>query len=258
MEKKDHTDPEAARLLEVAAELVEEAEVLLDEVIDLELHSKTGTRAPRAKGYKFKVNDEVIIWPKPVVTAREALTKANLTPPDTYNVRLKVVGQKPEPIGLDVPVDLRRPGVEKFRAIKKGQGEGEDLGRRDAPILDQDRNFLDNYADRWEVVVDGSTWTLIPNFKLPAGYTAAEVMLAIRMEGGYPLSQLDMFYVHPAIRRLDGKHIRQADVIQHIDGRDFQRWSRHRTEANPWMAGKDSLETHIYLVEDALTEELLK
>ena len=70
MEKKDHTDPEAARLLEVAAELVEEAEVLLDEVIDLELHSKTGTRAPRAKGYKFKVNDEVIIWPKPVVTAR--------------------------------------------------------------------------------------------------------------------------------------------------------------------------------------------
>jgi hypothetical protein len=78
------------------------------------------------------------------------------------------------------------------------------------------------------------------------------------MEGGYPLSQLDMFYVYPVIRRADGKHIRQADVIQRIDGRDFQRWSRHRTNANPWVPGKDSLETHIYLVEDALTEELLK
>jgi len=67
-----------------------------------------------------------------------------------------------------------------------------------------------------------------------------------------------MFYLHPAIRRADGKHIGQADVIQRIDGRDFQRWSRHRTDANPWVPGKDSLETHIYLVEDALTEELLK
>lgn len=258
METKDHSDPEAARLLEVPAELIEEAEELFDEIVDLELHSKTGKRAPRAKGYKFKVNDEVIIWPTPVVTAREALTKANLTPPDNYNVRLKVAGQKPEAIGLDVPVDLRRPGVEKFRAIKKGQGEGEYQGRRDAPTLDQDCDFLDNYATSWEVVVDGSTWILIPNFKLPPGYTSTEVTLAIRMEGGYPLSPLDMFYVHPAIRRADGKHIRQADVIQHIDGRDFQRWSRHRTDANPWVAGQDSLETHVFLVEDALTEELLK
>lgn len=258
METKDHTDPEAARLLKVPAELIEEAEELLDEVIDLESHSKTGKRAPRAKGYKFKVNDEVIVSPTPVVTARDALTKANLTPPDNYNVRLKVAGQKPEAISLDVPIDLRRPGVEKFRAIKTGQSEGDHQGRRDAPTLDQDRDFLDSYATRWEVVVDGSTWILIPNFKLPAGYSATEATLAIRMEGGYPLSPLDMFYVHPAIRRTDGKHIRQADVIQQIDGRAFQRWSRHRTAANPWVAGKDSLETHLYLVEDALTEELLK
>lgn len=258
MDTKDHAEPEAARLLEKAEELIEEAEALLEEVIDLEQHCKTGTRAPLAKGYKFKVNDAVIVWDKPVVTAREALTKAGLLPPDDYNVRLKVAGGKPEPIVLDVPVDLRRPGVEKFRAIKKGQGEGEAQGRRDAPTLDQDRAFLDGYAAGWESIVDGSAWVLIPDFQLPAGFTESKVTLAIRMEGGYPLAQLDMFYVFPAIRRADGKPIRQADVIQHIDGRAFQRWSRHRTEANPWIAGQDCLETHIYLVEDALAEELLK
>lgn len=257
-ETKDHPDPEAARLLEIAAELIEEAEELLDEVIDLESHSKTGKRAPRAKAYRFKVNDEVIVWHSATVTAREALTEAKLVPPNNYNVRLKVVGEKPQPIDLDTPVDLRRPGVEKFRAIKKGQGEGEDQGRRDAPTLDQDRVFLDSYASRWEVIVDGSIWVLIPEFPLPAGFTESHVTLAIRIEGGYPLSQLDMFYVFPAIRRADGKAIRQADVIQRIDGRDFQRWSRHRTEANPWISGQDSLETHIYLVEEALAEELQK
>jgi hypothetical protein len=179
-------------------------------------------------------------------------------PPDDYRVRLKIAGGKPQPIDLDTPVDLRRHGLEKFRAIKKGQGEGEASGRRDAPTLDHDRAFLDTYASTWECILDGSIWILIHNFALPPGYTATHVMLAIRIEGGYPLSQLDMFYVFPRIQRADGKPIRQAEVIQPIDGKDFQRWSRHRTPNNPWVAGQDSIETHVYLVEEALAEELTK
>jgi len=258
MNKQEHTEPEVERLLEKPQELVEEAEALLDEIIDLEKHSKTGERAPHAKAYRFKVNDTVIVWHSPTVTPREALTEAKLLPPDDYRVRLKVSGEKPQPIELDTPVDLRRPGIEKFRAIKTGQGEGENQGRRDAPTLDQDRIFLDSYAASWEVINDGSIWILIADFRLPPGYSETHVTLAIRIEGGYPLAQLDMFYIYPAIHRTDGKAIQKADVRQRIDGRDFQRWSRHRTQGNPWVAGQDSLETHIYLVEEALAEELLK
>src|SRR3546814_13618618 len=65
-----------------------------------------------------------------------------------------------------------RVGVEKFRAIRKDQNEGEYQGRRDAPALDQDRVFLDSYGLPWEIVVDGSTWVLIHNFPMPEGYSA--------------------------------------------------------------------------------------
>ena len=249
---------EAKRLLVKAEELIEEAEELVDEVIDLEQCAKEGRKPPRAKGYRFKVNDDLFVWHQPTITGEEVLTLAGLLPPKDYRLRLKVSGGKPEPISLDTGVDLRRPGVEKFRAIRDGQSEGEAQGRRDAPALDQDEMFLNGYGLRWEIIVDGSIWVLLHNFPLPAGYNVTHVTLAIRIEGGYPFAPLDMMYVHPHIARADGRPIAQANVVQAIDGKDFQRWSRHRTGDNPWVAGQDSLETHIYLVEEFFVAELKK
>jgi Prokaryotic E2 family E/Multiubiquitin len=251
-------DLEAEQLLAKAEELVEEAEALVDEIIDLEQHAKEGRRPPRARGYRIKVNDDYFVWHEPTIKGRQVLELAGLIPPDGYRLRLKITGGKPQPVGLDEVVDLRRHGLEKFRAIKNGQGEGETQGRRDAPTLDHDRVFLDTYGLHWEIIQDGSIWILIHNFPLPLGYNASHVLLAIRLEGGYPLSALDMFYVFPHVGRLDGRPIGQANVVQRIDGRDFQRWSRHRTPDNPWVAGQDSLETHIYLIEEALEAELTK
>ena len=37
---------------------------------------------------------------------------------------------------------------------------------------------------------------------------------------------------------------------QVIDGRTYQRWSRHRTAQNPWRVGVDGLDTHVFLIED--------
>ena len=257
-EPEEQPQPEAERLLEKAEALIEEAEELLEEVVDLEMYAKQGRSPPLARLYRFKVNETSVSWPKPVITGYEVLHAAGFNPPEDYRLRLKIAGGKPEPIALNQEVNLRRHGVEKFRAIRNGQGEGEDQGRRNAPTLDHDRAFLDAYGLRWEIVVDGSIWVIIHDFPLPRGYSASKVLLAIRIEGGYPLAQLDMFYMFPHVRRLDGKPIRQADVIQLIDGRAFQRWSRHRTASNLWVAGQDSLETHIYLVEEALIEELTK
>lgn len=233
-------------------------EEVFDEIIDLEEFAKLGKRPPKAKGYRFKVNDQAFVTTRPVLKGSEILEIAGLTPVDKYRLRLKVVGGKPEPIGPNDEVDLRRPGIEKFRAIRKDQNEGEYQGRREAPTLDQDRVFLDTYGLPWEIVVDGSIWILLHNFPLPKGYSSETVTLAIRLEGGYPLAALDMMYVYPHVSRLDGKAIRQADVVQQIKGVPFQRWSRHRTADNPWVPGQDSLETHLYLVEECFEAEMLQ
>ena len=117
-------DKEAERLLAKAEELIEEAEELIDEIIDLEDYAKRGHKPPRAKGYRFRVNDGSSGTSRQS-TGEEVLTLAKLTPPTNYRLRLKVAGAKPEPIELTTVVDLRCHGVEKFRAIKNGQSEGE-------------------------------------------------------------------------------------------------------------------------------------
>lgn len=249
---------EAERLLAKAEELIEEAEEILDEVIDLEQCAKEGRTPPKARGYRVKVNETTFVWPKDEITGEEVLEQAGLKPPKDYILRLKVHGEKPRVIALDEQVHLRRDRVEKFRAIRSGQGEGEYQGRRDAPALDQDRAFLASYGLPWEIIVDGSTWVLIHEFPLPAGYDQQRVTLAIRLEGGYPITPLDMMYVYPWVQRQNGRPINAANVPQQIGGKIYQRWSRHRTGTNPWVPGQDSLETHIYLVEEFFAQELLK
>ena len=57
-----------------------------------------------------------------------------------------------------------------------------------------------------------------------------------------------MVYVHPALARADGREI-AAISNDDFDGRQWQRWSRHRTGENPWRPGVDNLATHFGLVE---------
>jgi hypothetical protein len=129
-----------------------------------------------------------------------------------------------------------------------------------ANMLDQDRLFLEeSFGDSWEVVVEGANiWVLLHDFPLPDGYAQKTVTLAIRMESGYPLSQLDMMYVHPAITRTDGKSIPQTEVSQPLDQKQFQRWSRHRTANNSWVPNQDGLENHVYFIEEAFRSEFIK
>ena len=261
---------EAAKLLEDERRLLEaeghvlaaEAELrgagaeLLEDLVDLEHCAKHGHEPPRAKIYRFKVNETVCEWHEETITGRQVLEVAGLKPPENYTLREKVIGSAPRKVELDEVVHLRKHGLEKFRAIRKGQQEGDGgEGRRDIALLDHDRVFLDGYGLPWESIVDGSRWVLLHRFPLPPGASPREITVAIRMEDGYPLGQLDMMYVHPAIVRVDGKAIPQTQAVQQLDGKAFQRWSRHRTQHNPWVPGQDSLETHIYFIEDCFNAE---
>lgn len=130
--------------------------------------------------------------------------------------------------------------------------------RRQFDLLPEDQKFLDDYGLPWETIIDGSHWVLIHDFLTPEGYVHPKVTAAIRMETGYPNTALDMVYFFPALARKDGKQIKATGSPQQLDGKTYQRWSRHRTGQNPWKIGHDNLGTHIFLIEDWLEREFEK
>ncbi|GIK49907.1 MAG: hypothetical protein BroJett013_26040 [Alphaproteobacteria bacterium] len=127
--------------------------------------------------------------------------------------------------------------------------------RRQFDLLPQDRQFLDEYELPWEAIVDGSQWVLIHQFPTHDGYNHPTVTVAIRLETSYPHTPLDMVYFYPALARNDGQRIGATESMQAIEGKNYQRWSRHRTPQNPWKPGHDGIGTHIFLIEDWLARE---
>jgi hypothetical protein len=99
-------------------------EEVLDEIIDLEEYAKLGKRPPLSKGYRIRVNGDPFVVHEPNPTGRAILTLADLLPAENYTLRVKLAGEKPQKVGLDEHVDLRRPGVEKFKALPRDQTEG--------------------------------------------------------------------------------------------------------------------------------------
>jgi hypothetical protein len=130
--------------------------------------------------------------------------------------------------------------------------------RRQFDLPPEDTEFLNEYGLPWEAIVDGSLWVLIHEFSMPRGYNHATVTAAIRIETGYPNTELNMVYFFPALARTDGKPIGATEAQQPLDGKSYQRWSRHRTGANPWKIGRDHIGTHVILVEDWLDREFEK
>ena len=99
-------------------------EAVLDDIIDLEEYAKIGKRPPLAKGYRLKINGDPYVVHDPTPTGRELLTLAGLLPAKDYTLRVKFAGERPRKVELDEKVDLRRPGVERFKALPRDQTEG--------------------------------------------------------------------------------------------------------------------------------------
>lgn len=99
-------------------------EAVSDEIADLEEYTKKGQRVPRCRGYRFKVNGQPYVVEDPVITGREVLTIAGKTPPTDYTLRVKFAGHRPRKVELDEELNLRHPGIEKFKALPLDQTEG--------------------------------------------------------------------------------------------------------------------------------------
>src|SRR6266581_4581219 len=97
---------------------------VLDDIIDLEEYAKLGKRPPLAKGYRIGINGDSYVVHDPMPTGRAILTLAGLLPADHYTLRVKVAGERLRKVELDDKIDLRHPGVEKFKALPRDQTEG--------------------------------------------------------------------------------------------------------------------------------------
>lgn len=130
--------------------------------------------------------------------------------------------------------------------------------RRAFQLPEADEAHLAGLGLPWEAVADGGArWLLVHGWPLPAGYNHPAVSVAVRIEPGYPEAQLDMVYVFPPLARADGAGINNLSG-QALDGKDWQRWSRHRTGENPWRPGVDDLSAHLFLVDDWFAREFVR
>ncbi len=95
-----------------------------DDIADLAAYAAQGKQPPPSQGYKLMINGKPYTVHQQFITGREVLALAGLTPPENYTLRLKVAGQAPRKVELDEEVDLRTPGIEKFKALPRDQTEG--------------------------------------------------------------------------------------------------------------------------------------
>ena len=132
------------------------------------------------------------------------------------------------------------------------------MARRQFDLPSFDSEYLNTTGLEWETIVEGDArWLLIHERPLASGYNVPKAIVALRIVPGYPDAQLDMAYFCPTLSRTDGRAVNNLSHLR-IDGKDFQQWSRHRTNESPWRAGDDDVSTHLVLVDDWLERESRK
>ena len=130
--------------------------------------------------------------------------------------------------------------------------------RRDFALPTEDMEWLESRGAPYELVSEGPVLRVVLyEIVLPPGYNIGTVAAYGRVEPGYPDTQIDMVYFYPALALTSGRAI-GAISPDAFDGKAWQRWSRHRTPANPWRPGIDNLATHFALVQDWLERETRK
>jgi len=128
--------------------------------------------------------------------------------------------------------------------------------RRQFDLPGFDLEYLERRGRPWEAVVEATVrWVVLHQQPVANGYNHAAVSAALQLSPSYPDTQIDMVYFYPHLARTDGRGIRQLSSHR-FDEKTWQRWSRHRTRANPWRRGYDCIETHVLLVDEWLEREI--
>lgn len=119
-------------------------------------------------------------------------------------------------------------------------------------MLEDDIQYLNGTFPEWESLSEGS-WVLLHNFPIPEGYTISSTTVAIKIPGNYPTTSPDMAYFYPPIERCDKSTITATQVNECIDGKSYQRWSRHY-RSGTWHPDEDGLAVHVMAIKDWLVK----
>lgn len=223
-------------------------------VCDFEECCHSGTIPVISYKYVIKINSEKHIVDDKEMTGRQILALIGQTP-ESYYLRFKHKGGSTI-VGADEIIDFTACGVERFSAKAKNCTEGR-VNQRAFSMPEEDSDLLKKLNLSWDSFVEGSRWLILRDYSLPAGYNVEKCDVAISIPANYPIEQLDMFYMYPNLVRADQQAI-GALSPQSIEGKQYQRWSRHRTELNQWVPGEDNLATHLELMNHSLAEEFTK
>ncbi|MFZ6048082.1 multiubiquitin domain-containing protein [Pseudomonas sp. CR3202] len=211
----------------------------------------------RHRVWKLDVHGVHIESNEPTINVRAALILAGIDPDQGWIIRLKVKGEPKRAVELSDNIDLTAPGIERLKLIPKTINNGESARpiRRQFALLPKDEAYLSSSGLLWETVDDGRRWLLVSDYPVPSGYHQTHCNLAIEIPQNYPTAELDMFYCDPPLTRVSGAQIAQTEHHQLIDGRNFQRWSRHRNPGE-WSPQRDSVLSHMGLVEESIAKEI--
>jgi len=118
------------------------------------------------------------------------------------------------------------------------------------PLIPYDEGFLKQNGYVYQThEVGGHTLLIIKNYVLPAYYTPSVVDLLVKIPPGYPMTPLDMFWVYPEVRLINGNcYPPCADVFEDNLSIRWQRFSRHYQ----WRSGIDSLQSHLMAINGVL------
>lgn len=228
-------------------------------IIDLAEYAKAGKTPPsHCAGYRIRIGKQTYVVTRAQMTGRQLLEEvAQLTPAERYRLDQKFCGGQTQRIGLNDCIDFTKPGVERFLTMPLDQTEGYTI-RRQFRLPETDEEWLQASGLVWETILEGNQqWLILQKFALPTGYSLSQANVGLRIPTGYPDAQIDMAYFSPALSRQDGQKLHAISSMQ-LDGKVWQRWSRHRTRQNPWVPGQDYIGTHLGLVECWLEQALIR
>jgi len=108
----------------------------------------------------------------------------------------------------------------------------------------EDRVFLERTGYTFDVQDEGGmTCVVIHDYRLPPGFNRTTCQLLLRLPGGFPDTQPDMFWVlPPVVLAATGRPPAAAEHNEPHLGQTWQRFSRHLAQ-DAWRSGIDNLET---------------
>lgn len=225
------------------------------EIIDLEDCFCQGVKPIITYKYLIKINGKKYEVEKEKIS-REDILKIVGKDPDKHRLRMFTENGK-EILQNGQIIDLTECGVERFVYEALDCTEGF-IAESPSVLLKEDLHFLATISNKVDYVEEGSlSWIIFRDLKIPDGYNISSADAAILIPPHYPTSPLDMIYFFPSLVRADGQIIRQL-TNQRIEGKIYQRWSRHRTALNKWNPAIDNIASHLDLMLSCLKAEFNK